>query len=288
MTACDEESDTWGGGAEMRVIVTGGNSGVGKATAAALAAAGHNVVIACRSIPKAEQAAADMAGAVEVARLDLADLASVRAFADSVESVDVLVNNAGVMGLPLTRTADGFEEHMGTNHLGHFALTCLLGDKIKDRVISVSSAMYALSRIHLDDLNWHTCWYSKWAAYEESKLAIMLFVHELARRGVRAYLSDPGGHGYGYRQDHHRFTELAEQVELAAVVPGHTPAQGAWETVQAVTTDLPSGTYLAPRFNEWGKPKVTRPLKKARGSADGMSVVGPLGRADRPRRRGAG
>jgi NAD(P)-dependent dehydrogenase (short-subunit alcohol dehydrogenase family) len=88
----------------VRIIVTGGNSGVGKATAAALAAAGHSVVMACRAVGKGEQAAAEMAGDVDVARLDLADLASVRRFADSVETVDVLVNNAGVLGLPLTRT----------------------------------------------------------------------------------------------------------------------------------------------------------------------------------------
>ncbi len=103
----------------MRVIITGGNSGVGAATATALAAQGHSVLIACRTIDKAQRAAAEMAGDVEVRSLDLADLASVRAFADSVESVDVLVNNAGVMGMPLTRTVDGFEAHMGTNHLGH-------------------------------------------------------------------------------------------------------------------------------------------------------------------------
>jgi NAD(P)-dependent dehydrogenase (short-subunit alcohol dehydrogenase family) len=97
----------------MRIIVTGGNSGVGKATASTLAENGHSVVIACRSIENASQAAAEMPGDVGVAQLDLADLASVHAFADSVETVDVLVNNAGVMGLPLTRTADGFEAHMG-------------------------------------------------------------------------------------------------------------------------------------------------------------------------------
>ena len=176
----------------MRIIVTGGNSGVGKATAAALAKDGHSVVIACRSIEKAERAAAEMSGDVEVAVLDLADLASVRAFADSVESVDVLVNNAGVMNLPLTRTADGFEAHMGTNHLGHFALTCLLGDKITDRVICVASAMYHFARIHFDDLNWQSRKYSRTAAYSESKLANLLFVQELARRGVRAYATDPG------------------------------------------------------------------------------------------------
>ncbi|HXO47798.1 MAG TPA: SDR family NAD(P)-dependent oxidoreductase, partial [Mycobacterium sp.] len=109
----------------MKVIVTGGNSGVGAATAATLASAGHSVVIACRTIPKAEQAVAAMTGDVEIAHLDLADLGSVRKFADSVDGVDVLINNAGVMGLALTRTSDGFEAHMGTNYLGHFALTCL-------------------------------------------------------------------------------------------------------------------------------------------------------------------
>ncbi len=115
----------------MRIIVTGGNSGVGKATAAALAAAGHSVVIAARTMPEGtSSAAAEMTGDVEVAHLDLADLASVRAFAASVGDVDVLINNAGVMGLPLSRTVDGFEATIGTNYLGHFALTCLLGDRI--------------------------------------------------------------------------------------------------------------------------------------------------------------
>ncbi len=247
----------------MRIIVTGGNSGVGKATAAALAAAGHSVVIACRNLSKAETAADEMAGDVEVAALDLADLASVRAFADSVESVDVLVNNAGVMGLPLSRTADGFESHMGINHLGHFALTCLLGDKVKDRVICVASAMYALARIHLDDLNWHTRRYSKWAAYEESKLAVMLFVHQLASRGVRAYLTDPGATDTDIVRTTTGLLNWLNQLDLPRWYL-HTPAQGARATIQAVTTDLPSGTYLAPRFNQWGKPRVTRPLKKAR------------------------
>src|SRR6478752_6026455 len=176
----------------MRVIITGGNSGVGKATATALAAQGHSVVIACRTIDKGRQAAAEMPGDVEVRALDLADLASVRTFADSVEAVDVLVNNAGVMGMPLTRTVDGFEAHMGTNHLGHFALTCLLGEKIKDRVVSVVSTNYAFGRLHLEDLNWNHRRYSSMVAYAESKLAIMLFINELARRGIRAYAANPG------------------------------------------------------------------------------------------------
>src|SRR5690349_2365549 len=140
----------------MKVIVTGGGSGLGKGIASALAGHGHSVVIACRTVAKGEAAAAEITGDVTVAYLDLADLASVRSFAQSVDGVDVLINNAGVLGLPLTRTADGFEAHMGTNHLGHFALTCLLADRIADRVISVSSASYAIANLDLSDLNWHT------------------------------------------------------------------------------------------------------------------------------------
>jgi NAD(P)-dependent dehydrogenase (short-subunit alcohol dehydrogenase family) len=203
-----------------------------------------------------------MTGNVEVAKLDLADLASVRAFADSVETVDVLVNNAGVMGLPLTRTADGFEAHMGTNHLGHFALTCLLGDKIKDRVISVASAMYLFARIHFDDLNWQTRRYSKNAAYSESKLANLLFVQELANRGMRAYASDPGMTDTGITREIAAGIPMAERSPVWRLL--HTPAQGARASLEAVTTDLPSGTYLAPRFNQWGKPRVTGLRKKAR------------------------
>jgi NAD(P)-dependent dehydrogenase (short-subunit alcohol dehydrogenase family) len=247
----------------MRIIVTGGNSGIGRATATALAVAGHSVLIAGRDILKAERAAAEMVGDVEVAHLDLADLTSVRKFADSVQTVDVLVNNAGVLGLPLTRTADGFEALMGTNYLGHFALTCLLGDRIKDRVVSVTSMNYRFSRLSLDDLNWHTRKYSKWAAYGESKLAIMLFTHELARRGVRAYAVDPGGAdtnivrystGFlGWSSQHgwlHNFPQSAQTAARSSIL--------------AVTTNLPSGTYLSPRFMQFGKPRVTKVRRRAR------------------------
>ena len=247
----------------MRMIVTGGNSGVGKATAGTLAAAGHSVVIACRTVGKAEQAAAEMAGDVEVAHLDLADLASVRAFADSVETVDVLVNNAGVMGLPLTRTVDGFEAHMGTNYLGHFALTCLLGDRIKDRVISVTSMNYAVSRVYLDDLNWHTRRYSKWAAYGQSKLAIMLFTTELASRGVRAYAADPGGADTDIVRYSKGFLRWASQQNWLHDFP-QSAQTAAQSTIAAATTTLPSGSYLAPRFKQFGKPRMTKPAKKAR------------------------
>jgi len=247
----------------MRVIVTGANSGVGKATAAILAAAGHQVVLACRTPSKGVDAAREMRGDVSVARLDLADLSSVREFADSVDSVDVLINNAGVLGLPLTHTVDGFEAHIGTNYFGHFALTCLLADRIKDRVVSVSSGTYVMARLHLEDLNWERRAYNAWSAYTESKLATAVFTVELARRGVTAHLADPG------------ITQsaiIADRAGVAARVVRHIqpyvaqPADvAARSTVLAATTDLPSPTYWAPRglLHQWGRPKVVKMNRKA-------------------------
>ncbi len=247
----------------MRIIVTGGNSGVGKEAATALAKAGHRVLIAARDIAKAERAAADMGGDVEVAHLDLADLTNVRKFADSVDAVDVLVNNAGVLGLPLSRTADGFESHMGTNYLGHFALTCLLGDRIADRVVSVTSMNHMFSRMHLDDLNWHRRPYSKWAAYGQSKLAIMLFTDELARRGVRAIAVDPGGADTNIVRYSTGFLAWSSRQSFIKNFP-QSAKTAARSTVLGVTEDLPAGTYLCPLFKQFGKPRVTKPLRKAR------------------------
>ena len=248
----------------MRIIVTGGNSGVGKATAHAMAAAGHEVLIACRTATKAYEAAASMPGDVEVRELDLADLTSVRKFADTVDSVDVLVNNAGVLGLPLTRTADGFEAHMGTNHLGHFALTCLLGDRIRDRVVTVASTNYNTARMHFDDLNYHDRRYNPWSAYGESKLANLLFVRELVARGMTAYASDPGMTDTAITRDGSGVLQWAGRVLSPHI--GQSPADGARSTIQAITTTLPNGTYIAPRgvMHQWGKPKPTKLRDKAR------------------------
>ncbi|MGX9787737.1 SDR family NAD(P)-dependent oxidoreductase [Mycobacterium sp. MMS18-G62] len=252
----------------MRIIVTGGNSGVGKATAAAMAAAGHEVVIACRTLSKGRDAARAMVGDVKLAEVDLADLASVRRFADAIDYTDVLVNNAGVLGLPLTRTADGFEAHMGINHLGHFALTCLLGDRIRDRVISVASSVYALARIHFDDLNCHHRRYSPFGAYNESKLANMLFVRELVQRGRTAYLSDPGMTDTDIIRD--GSAALRWSGRVLAPRFAQTPEQGAQSTIQAISTDLPNGSYIAPRglLHQWGRPKPTALAAKARDARD--------------------
>lgn len=251
----------------MRIIITGGNSGVGKATATALAATGHDIVIACRTLRKAQQAAGSMTGAVEVRELDLADLASVRKFADTVDFVDVLVNNAGVLGLPRTRTADGFEAHMGINHLGHFALTCLLADRIRDRVVVVASSNYATAQIHFDDLNWHRRRYNPWSAYGESKLANLLFVRALVDRGRTAYAADPGMTATDITRDGSSLLRWAGSVLSPHIA--QSPAHGARSSIEAVTTHPPNGTYIAPRgpLHQWGKPKPTKLLAKARDSA---------------------
>jgi len=247
----------------MRIIVTGANSGVGKATATALAAAGHEVLIACRTLAKGEAAAATMAGDVKVAHLDLADLASVRRFAAAIDFVDVLINNAGVLALPLIRTADGFEAHFGTNHLGHFALTCLLADRIKDRVVAVTSGAFGLANMHWDDLNWERRRYSKSAAYSESKLANLLFVHELNSLGIKSYSADPGIVNSDITRDSGPI--LRWSGTYIHPVIGQTPAKGARPILEAVATELPGGTYLAPRglLHQWGRPTPVKLRRKA-------------------------
>src|ERR1700748_3737931 len=124
------------------VIVTGANSGLGAVTARELARVGAQVTLAVRNTGKGEAAAREMTGDVEVRRLDLQDLASVRQFADGVDSVDVLIDNAGVMAVPHAVIADGFETQIGTNHLGHFALTYLLLPKVTEQGVTVALLMH--------------------------------------------------------------------------------------------------------------------------------------------------
>jgi NAD(P)-dependent dehydrogenase (short-subunit alcohol dehydrogenase family) len=180
------------------VIVTGANSGLGAVTAREVARVGAAVTLAVRDTAKGEAAAASMPGEVTVRALDLADLSSVRRFADETAAVDVLINNAGIMAVPYSTTVDGFESQIGTNHLGHFALTNLLLPKLTDRVVTVSSFMHRMGYVSLKDLNWQSRRYRAWLAYGQSKLANLLFTSELQRRLVAAgspgcdFRSDPG------------------------------------------------------------------------------------------------
>src|SRR6201999_663868 len=155
-------------------IVTGANGGLGEVTARELARVGAHVILAVRNTDKGKTAAQQMTGDVEVRRLDLQDLSSVRDFADGVDRVDVLINNAGIMATKHARTADDFESQIGTNHLGHFALTNLLLPKLTDRVVTLSSLMHHFGYVSLKDLNFQSRPYSAWLAYSQSKLANLL------------------------------------------------------------------------------------------------------------------
>jgi NAD(P)-dependent dehydrogenase (short-subunit alcohol dehydrogenase family) len=186
-------------------LVTGANSGIGLAAARELARHGARVLLACRDVGKGARAAEEIRGAargersavasaeaqLEVVELDLASLASVRACAASLTGpLDLLVNNAGVMAPPLRRTAEGFELQIGTNHLGHFALTGLLLARLlaapEPRVVTVSSLAHRTGRIELSDLNFERRRYNNWLAYGQSKLANLMFCFELAKRATAA------------------------------------------------------------------------------------------------------
>jgi NAD(P)-dependent dehydrogenase (short-subunit alcohol dehydrogenase family) len=179
-----------------RVIVTGGNSGIGFEAALALAGRNAQVILAVRNVDKGEEAARQIRqrypqAQVMVMQLNLADLKSIRAFAESLlanhDRLDILINNAGVMALPARKTVDGFEMQFGTNHLGHFALTGSLLPALKKspgaRVVTVSSGVHVSGDIHFDDLQWEKK-YERWGAYAQSKLANLLFAYELQRRFV--------------------------------------------------------------------------------------------------------
>jgi NAD(P)-dependent dehydrogenase (short-subunit alcohol dehydrogenase family) len=176
------------------VVVTGANSGLGFETTKALAAKGAHVVMACRNTERGETARRDIErdqpdASLAVHELDLANLASVEAFAGAVDDeydrLDALCNNAGVMHLPRRETADGFEMHIGTNHLGHFALTGRLLSKLRatpdSRVVTVSSELHRRGELDFDDLHGEDG-YDRYAAYSQSKLANLLFAYELQRR----------------------------------------------------------------------------------------------------------
>jgi NAD(P)-dependent dehydrogenase (short-subunit alcohol dehydrogenase family) len=186
-------------------LVTGATSGLGLETAKALAGAGGQVVLAGRAPDRISAAQRQIPRDTASMVLDLADLDSVHRAADllPVDSLDVLINNAGVMAPPLGRTVDGFETQIGTNHLGHFALTGLLLPRIpvetdRARVVTVSSGAHRMGRIDPADLNYEHRKYSPWAAYGQSKLANLLFMAELHRRAgaagwsLRSVAAHPG------------------------------------------------------------------------------------------------
>jgi NAD(P)-dependent dehydrogenase (short-subunit alcohol dehydrogenase family) len=256
------------------VIITGANSGIGAAAAHALSAARARVVLAVRDTAKGQAAAARMPGETEVRGLDLASLASVREFAAGWEGeIDLLINNAGVMVPPLTRTAEGFELQFGTNHLGHFALSNLLLKQVTGRVVTVSSAGHRFGSIDFDDLNWERKPYKAWRAYGESKLANLLFTSELQRRltaagsPVLATAAHPG-----YASTNLQFHSGRRLLDLISIAGNRLIAQdadgGALPTLYAAVADIPGNSYAGPGgfMEQRGAPKLVDRSKAAQDS----------------------
>ena len=259
------------------VIITGANSGLGAVTARDLAAKGAKIVMAVRNTGKGQAAAGQMTGDIEVRQLDLQDLSSVHQFAEGVDKADVLINNAGIMAAPHALTADGFESQIGTNHLGHFALTNLLLPKLTDRVVTVSSMAHWPGRINFDDLNWKDRRYSPGLAYSQSKLANLLFTSELQRRleavgsPLRALASHPGYSHTNLQGASGR--KLGDAVVSAATRVVATNADfGARQTLYAASQDLPGNTFVGPRFGYIGRTQAVGRSRRARDAATATAL----------------
>ena len=240
-------------------VITGANTGLGFETAKALADKGARVVLAVRDTDKGRQAAARIGGDVTVQELDLTSLASIRAASEELhtkfESLDLLINNAGVMTTPKATTKDGFELQFGTNHLGHFALTGLLLDRLLDvdgaRIVTVSSNGHKMGgAIHFDDLQWERS-YNRVAAYGQSKLANLMFTYELQRRLAAtqtptvAVAAHPGVSNTELMR-HIPGSGLPGFSALAGLVT-NSPAVGSLATLRAATDPaVRGGQYYGP------------------------------------------
>jgi NAD(P)-dependent dehydrogenase (short-subunit alcohol dehydrogenase family) len=244
------------------VIVTGATSGLGRVVATQLGAKGARVVLAVRNVAAGEEVAATIGGSAEVRALDLADLSSVRHFADEWEGeIDVLINNAGIMMVPKRLTTDGYESQFATNHLGHFALTNLLLPHITDRVVTVASTAHRWGGFDLDDLNWERRDYQTERAYGQSKISNLLFTLELQRRlegtGLRAYAAHPG-YAATNLQGHTGNPVKHALMAIGNRVVAQSAEAGALPTLYAASQDLPSGSYVGPDgFGEYrGSPTL--------------------------------
>ena len=258
---------------DKRVIVTGANSGIGRAAAQALAAAGAQVTLAVRNLEKGHAAAAAIAGKTEVRALDLASLASVREFAAGWEGeIHLLINNAGVMIPPLSRSVDGFELQFGTNHLGHFALTNLLLPQVTGRVVTVSSSAHRVGRIVFEDLNWERRRYRRWAAYGQSKLANLLFASELQRRLTEAgstVLSMAAHPGYAATNlQAHSGSGVWDFAMRRVGNPlfAQSESAGALPTLYAAFAEIPGGSFVGPGVQQGlrGSPRLVGRSRRAR------------------------
>ncbi|MDX1892421.1 SDR family NAD(P)-dependent oxidoreductase [Mycolicibacterium sp. 050158] len=260
-------------------VVTGANTGLGYETATALAGRGARVVLAVRNLDKGK-AAADLitrrypGSDVTVQELDLTSLTSVREAAEQLRAddrIDLLVNNAGVMMTPKSTTRDGFELQFGTNHLGHFALTGLLVDRLLQtpgsRVVTVSSIGHRMGRIRFDDLQSDRR-YNRMAAYGQSKLANLLFTYELQRRLTGTNTTAVAAHPGGSSSELSRY--LPGLVQLVFRPLEQDTETGALPTLRAATDPhVSGGQYLGPGgFAEMrGYPKVVASSRRSHDTA---------------------
>ena len=271
-----------------RAVVTGANSGLGLEVARELARHGAAVVLACRDLAKGERALAEVRASAagsepELTRLDLADLASVADFAASYtdshpDGLDLLVANAGIMAPPRGVTPDGFESQLGTNHLGHFALTGRLLPALLQRphprVVTVSSVAHRIGRIDFDDFQGERR-HRRWRAYGQSKLANLLFALELDRRAGAAgtpLVSVAAHPGYAATNLQTASPPAHEALAMRLLNPliAQSAAMGALPVLFAATVeDLPGGTFIGPDGpgEARGFPRPVAPSRRAEDAA---------------------
>ncbi len=246
------------------VVVTGASSGIGLIAAREFAKAGAHVVLAVRNVQKGHNVARAMTGDVEVRSLDVSDLTRIRDFvADWTGPLAILVNNAGIMDVPLIRTRDHLDLQTATNSFGPFLLTNLLLPLISDRIVWVTSQLHRMGHLNVDDLNWDIRTYKPMDAYSDSKLHVVLFSLELQRRlsdagsNVRSVLAHPGI----------ATTTLAAHSSSSAINRFsfllNDPERGALPTLFAATQDVPGNAYVGPNGlgSIKGHPVVRKPAK---------------------------
>lgn len=279
-------------------LVTGANSGIGYWTSLHLARAGAHVVMACRSMPRAQSALADLqtaapGGQFEILQMDLSDQASVRSAASTFLSkhkrLDILCNNAGIALAPMERTKDGFESQLAANFLGHFALTGLLIGLLRatpnSRVAHVGSLAHRLGKIDFQDPNFNSRKYSPWTAYSQSKLCNVLFMLELQRRFEKANINSisVGAHpgmsgtniGAALRENASPLKQKMQAWTEAKIL--NSPEQAAESTLRAATqAEVSGGSYFGPSgFMEIkGPPVPARLATRSRNESDATRLWG--------------
>lgn len=266
-------------------IVTGANSGVGFEISKVLTRHGARVVMACRNLGKANDAVEEIrqeipTGDLRIRHLDLASLASVTRFSaeflNRESQLHLLINNAGLMAINEKRTVDGFEMQFAVNYLGHFALSAmmmpLLTSTPGSRLVSVSSNAHKFGKMNFDDLMYEKRRYSRWGAYGQSKLAILLFTLELNNRldrdsATKALAAHPGLAHTKLGQNGGGIVALG--FHLSAPLIAHSAYKGSLPVLRAATDSLAQGgQYFGPRHSLWGSPVLATPSNSARNSED--------------------